>query len=315
MGNNSKESDELQPAENEQKIVDLIMESKGKEAVEAYKLHKTRWPSTLPLAYQVIGTPTEEDDVGAMLNLYCAALAEKSAGIFVMTLSDVDIAESCSRLMDAIQQLSQTIKQLETFHIKQLKMKSPPQGAPPPPPQAPVVVPSAPPIEAEATETSENPTPEPTKSEVPKTPEPSKFEVPKTPEPAKSEVSKTPEPLAKSSETELPKTPEPLNPEVSKTPEPPVINPEISEPSEAPAKAASESEDPVDATTIAPDNAEDVIVGEENVEIPSSSLSAVGEVIAESSITSAKSENEDVSGSTLQDEQELSSLQHQFSEL
>ena len=335
--NNSKESDELQPAENEQKIVDLIMESKWKEAVEAYKLHKTRWPSTLPLAYQVIGTPTEEDDVGAMLNLYCAALAEKSAGIFVMTLSDVDIAESCSRLMDAIQQLSQTIKQLETFHIKQLKMKSPPQGAPPPPPQAPVVVPSAPPIEAEATETSENPTPEPTKSEVPKTPEPSKFEVPKTPEPtkseiskspeptkienpktpepAKSEVSKTPEPLAKSSETELPKTPEPLNPEVSKTPEPPVINPEISEPSEAPAKAASESEDPVDATTIAPDNAEDVIVGEENVEIPSSSLSAVGEVIAESSITSAKPENEDVSSSTLQDEQELSSQQHQFSEL
>ena len=336
--NNSKESDELQPAENEQKIVDLIMESKWKEAVEAYKLHKTRWPSTLPLAYQVIGTPTEEDDVGAMLNLYCAALAEKSAGIFVMTLSDVDIAESCSRLMDAIQQLSQTIKQLETFHIKQLKMKSPPQGAPPPPPQAPVVVPSAPPIEAEATETSENPTPEPTKSEVPKTPEPSKFEVPKTPEPTKSEiskspeptkienpktpepstseVSKTPEPLAKSSETELPKTPEPLNPEVSKTPEPPVINPEISEPSEAPAKAASESEDPVDATTIAPDNAEDVIVGEENVEIPSSSLSAVGEVIAESSITSAKSEkDEDVSSSTLQDEQELSSQQHQFSEL
>ena len=51
-----------------------------------------------------------------MLNLYCAALAEKSAGIFVMTLSDVDIAESCSRLMEAIQQLSQTIKQLETFH-------------------------------------------------------------------------------------------------------------------------------------------------------------------------------------------------------
>ena len=335
--NNSKESDELQPAENEQKIVDLIMESKWKEAVEAYKLHKTRWPSTLPLAYQVIGTPTEEDDVGAMLNLYCAALAEKSAGIFVMTLSDVDIAESCSRLMDAIQQLSQTIKQLETFHIKQLKMKSPPQGAPPPPPQAPVVVPSAPPIEAEATETSENPTPEPTKSEVPKTPEPSKFEVPKTPEPTKSEiskspeptkfekpktpepstseVSKTPEPLAKSSEIELPKTPEPLNPEVSKTPEPSFTNPEISEPSEAPAKAASESEDPVDATTIVPDNAEDVIVGEENVEIPSSSLSAVGEVIAESSITSAKSENEDVSSSTLQDEQELSSQQHQFSEL
>ena len=139
---NSKE-EELQPAENEQKIVDLIMESKWKEAVEAYKVHKTRWPSTLPLAYQVIGTPTEEDDVGAMLNLYCAALAEKSAGIFVMTLSDVDIAESCSRLMEAIQQLSQTIKQLETFHIKQLKMKSPPAGAPPPPPPA---APTAPPI-------------------------------------------------------------------------------------------------------------------------------------------------------------------------
>merc|ERR1712004_218471 len=119
--------------------------------------------------------------------------------------------------MEAIQQLSQTIKQLETFHIKQLKMKSPPQGAPPPPPSAPVVVPSAPPIEAETIETtSENPTPEPTKSEVPKTPEPSKIE-----------NSKTPEPSAKSSEVaDLPKTPKPLNSEVSKTTEAPVSNPE-----------------------------------------------------------------------------------------
>ena len=88
-----------------------------------------------------------------MLNLFCAALAEKSAGIFVMTLTDLDIAESCSRLMEAIQQLSQTIKQLESFHVKQQQQKlktivTSPMGGPPPlsslPAQAPTVVPVSP---------------------------------------------------------------------------------------------------------------------------------------------------------------------------
>ena len=85
-----------------------------------------------------------------MLNLFCAALAEKSAGIFVMTLTDLDIAESCSRLMEAIQQLSQTIKQLESFHVKQQQQKlktivTSPMGGPPSlsslPAQAPTEVP------------------------------------------------------------------------------------------------------------------------------------------------------------------------------
>ena len=95
-----------------------------------------------------------------MLNLFCAALAEKSAGIFVMTLTDLDIAESCSRLMEAIQQLSQTIKQLESFHVKQQQQKlktivTSPMGGPPPlsslpaltqslPVQAPTEVPVSP---------------------------------------------------------------------------------------------------------------------------------------------------------------------------
>jgi len=89
------------------------------------------------LASQVIGNTSDDDDIGAMLNLFCAALAEKSAGIFVMTLTDLDIAESCSRLMEAIQQLSQTIKQLESFHVKQQQQKlktivTSPMGGPPP---------------------------------------------------------------------------------------------------------------------------------------------------------------------------------------
>ena len=89
------------------------------------------------MASQVIGNTSDDDDIGAMLNLFCAALAEKSAGIFVMTLTDLDIAESCSRLMEAIQQLSQTIKQLESFHVKQQQQKlktivTSPMGGPPP---------------------------------------------------------------------------------------------------------------------------------------------------------------------------------------
>ena len=104
--------EEMQPQESEQKIVDLITDSKWIEAVKAYKVHNVRWPGTLPLANQIIGNPTDEDDITAMLNLFCAALAEKSGGVFVMTLSDLDIADSCSRLMEAIQLLSQTIKQL-----------------------------------------------------------------------------------------------------------------------------------------------------------------------------------------------------------
>ena len=84
-----------------------------------------------------------------MLNLFCAALAEKSAGIFVMTLTDMDIAESCSRLMEAIQQLSQTIKQLESFHVKQQQQKlktivTSPMGGPPPLPSLPASTQSLP---------------------------------------------------------------------------------------------------------------------------------------------------------------------------
>lgn len=111
------EEDSIQPQESEQKILDLITESKWADAVDAYKVHKATWPGTLPMA-NIIGTASNEDDINAMLNLFCAHLAEKSAGIFVMTLSDLDIADSCSRLMEAIQLLSQTIKQLETYHAK-----------------------------------------------------------------------------------------------------------------------------------------------------------------------------------------------------
>merc|ERR1719215_631179 len=122
MKTSEEESGHL-AAESEAKIVDLITESKWVDAINAFREHKTRWPGTLPLANQMIGNPSNEDDVGNMLNLFCAALAEKSAGIFVMTLTDLDIADSCSRLMEAIQHLSQTIKQLETYHIKQQQQK------------------------------------------------------------------------------------------------------------------------------------------------------------------------------------------------
>merc|ERR1712051_789010 len=150
---NAKEESELNnqlPAESEAKIVDLITDSKWSEAIKAYRIHKTRWPGTLPiLASQVIGNNSVDDDIGAMLNLFCAALAEKSAGIFVMTLTDMDIAESCSRLMEAIQQLSQTIKQLESFHVKQQQQKlktivTSPMGGPPPLPALPASTQSLP---------------------------------------------------------------------------------------------------------------------------------------------------------------------------
>lgn len=155
----SADTSGIQPQESEQKIVDLITESKWQEAIQVYKVHKSRWPTTLPLANQTIGFPTDEDDVCAMLNLYCSALTEKSGGIFVMTLTDTDISDSCSRLMDSIQQLSQTIKQLETWHLKnqQTKLKnvltqavaSAASSSPPPPPPASAptatTAPSAPP--------------------------------------------------------------------------------------------------------------------------------------------------------------------------
>ena len=43
-----------------------------------------------------------------------------------MTLSDLDIAESYFKLQEAIQILSHTIKQLETFHFQKNKLKSSP---------------------------------------------------------------------------------------------------------------------------------------------------------------------------------------------
>ena len=44
MEHTKKEDTIKQPQESEQKIVDLITDSKWIEAVQAYKVHKIRWP-------------------------------------------------------------------------------------------------------------------------------------------------------------------------------------------------------------------------------------------------------------------------------
>ena len=47
----------------------------GKKNVLFYLYFCLHFSGTLPLANQIIGNATDEDDITAMLNLFCAALA------------------------------------------------------------------------------------------------------------------------------------------------------------------------------------------------------------------------------------------------
>ena len=136
----------LTSQESEKLVVELINQSSWLEAVKAFKLHKQKWPETFsPDFDNHIGTLGEEEDLFAMLNMYCKHLTEirimatqplgtassstnlvdpSTSSIFVMTLSDNDMANNVSRLMDASLQLLATVKLMETQLTKRKQSMS-----------------------------------------------------------------------------------------------------------------------------------------------------------------------------------------------
>ena len=136
----------LTPQESEILIVELITQSSWLEAVKTFKLHKQNWPETFSIDFENhIGTLGEEEDLYAMLNMYCKHLTEirilatqplgatcsstnlvdpSTSAIFVMTLTDHDMANNVSRLMDASLQLLATVKLMETQLTKRKQSMS-----------------------------------------------------------------------------------------------------------------------------------------------------------------------------------------------
>ena len=136
----------LTPQESENLVVELITQSSWLEAVKTFKLHKQKWPETFSPDFENhIGTLGEEEDLYAMLNMYCKHLTEirivstqplgatcsstnfvdpSTSAIFVMTLTDHDMANNVSRLMDASLQLLATVKLMETQLTKRKQSMS-----------------------------------------------------------------------------------------------------------------------------------------------------------------------------------------------
>ena len=138
--------DGLTSHESEKLIVELITQSAWLEAVRTFTMHKKKWPETFALDFENhIGTLGEEEDLYAMLNMYCKHLTEiriiatqpmcatssstsmvdsSTCSIFVMTLTDIDMANNVSRLMDASLQLLATVKLMETQLTKRKQSMS-----------------------------------------------------------------------------------------------------------------------------------------------------------------------------------------------
>ena len=142
----SLRKEQLTSQESVKLIVELITQSSWLEAVKAFKLHKQKWPETFSSDFENhIGTLGNEEDLYAMLNLYCKHLTEiriiatqplgaagsgtnlvspTTGSVFVMTLTDGDMANNVSRLMDASLQLLATVKLMETQLTKRKQSMS-----------------------------------------------------------------------------------------------------------------------------------------------------------------------------------------------
>ena len=129
-------NNQLTLLESEMNIVELITKSAWLDSVKAFKLHKQKWPEAFASDYENhIGSLGNEEDMYAMLNIYCKHLSQlriltthplavssgatkiadsSACSIFVMTLTDHDMAKNVSRLMDASLQLLATVKLMET---------------------------------------------------------------------------------------------------------------------------------------------------------------------------------------------------------
>ena len=70
--------DEVTAEQDERDIMDLLAQSKWSAAVAAYKAYLTRWPPRQSDPdWHGVGTRTVEDDIHAILNIYCKHLQAK----------------------------------------------------------------------------------------------------------------------------------------------------------------------------------------------------------------------------------------------
>merc|ERR1712111_126284 len=141
----------LSQGDFEREVTELLAQSRWAAAVTSYRKHAARTFGGLSGMIQDwhgVGSRSVEDDIHAMLDLYCRHLQAKvidqnrssaaqmvPAGgavasdddvvshhqrcLFVMTLTDVDMSNNCLKLKEASLQLSDTVKQMEQALAKQ----------------------------------------------------------------------------------------------------------------------------------------------------------------------------------------------------
>eukprot|EP00095_Tigriopus_kingsejongensis_P010905 maker-scaffold348_size200312-snap-gene-1.16 protein:Tk10905 transcript:maker-scaffold348_size200312-snap-gene-1.16-mRNA-1 annotation:"AT27402p" len=103
--------------ESEYHVFGLLCERKWASVLAYYRQqHRGKWTKNQ--------STSEEDDLTAILHIYCQILSERGENIFAVTVSDGELNEHCNRLKDSSLQLQGIVKSMEGQLAKQKQTPS-----------------------------------------------------------------------------------------------------------------------------------------------------------------------------------------------
>merc|ERR1712111_168908 len=112
-------------------LISHLTSEKWKEVWRLWRGCRNMWDSVYTLGCDTNSLSWSQDhqdneDLTHILNIYCRHLADSRDGIFVMTVSSVDLGSVCASLMDISLQLLASVKSLERSlnqsHQQELKV-------------------------------------------------------------------------------------------------------------------------------------------------------------------------------------------------
>ena len=99
-------------------LISHLNAARWKEVWRLWRGCRNLWDSVYTLGCEAGSlnwsqTHQDTEDLTHILNIYCRHLADSRDGIFVMTVSSVDLGSVCASLMDISLQLLASVKSLE----------------------------------------------------------------------------------------------------------------------------------------------------------------------------------------------------------
>jgi len=111
-------------------LISHLTHQRWKEVWEVWRGCRNLWESVYTLgcgegSLQWSQAQQDTEDLTQILNIYCRHLADTRDGIFVMTVSSVDLGSVCASLMDISLQLLASVKSLERSLSQKQQPESP----------------------------------------------------------------------------------------------------------------------------------------------------------------------------------------------